>query len=235
MFKLDAVKLSPVIRVLALAAAAAAAAGETAKAERIEDLVQEWIDPNAGYAKTLAAGKKLEAALVDSIGSWWRTAGEVIATANVPETLKNEATETVESVQEAVAPTKPKPTLEYGEPLPPPPEIIWETPVDHVPSAGDVYLRVKRVQQSTTRGPVADISQLKYMHPDKGGHRMYNTANSKEEVIVSDEDLKSNYQLVVVADWWNPEMGGRRKTRRGRGKKRRTVKRRAKSLRRRRQ
>jgi hypothetical protein len=173
---------------------------------------------------TVAKGEELGAALADLFGE----AASVVSKAPIPDTLKADA---MEEVAEVVRPT-PAPT---PEPIPEPEEIMWTTPPEHVPSAGDVYSRVDRMATNSAGKQVPIISMWKYMRPEAGGkHRIYDAADSKKEIVISDEDLKSKYSLLETANWWATSMGGR-KTRRGRGKKRRTVKRRAKSLRRRRQ
>ncbi len=174
---------------------------------------------------TVAKGQELG----DAVASLFGEATAVISNAGIPETLVADAMEEVAQV------IHPAPTPEPYGPPPEPEEIIWATPVEHVPSAGDVYSRVDRTATNSVGKKVNVISMWKYMRPEAGGkHLIYDAADSKNELVVSDAELKSKYELLETPEWWNRKMGGR-KTRRARGKKRRTVKRRAKSLRRRRQ
>lgn len=172
---------------------------------------------------TIAEGEKFGAAVMDLFAE----TAAVIGKAPIDDTLKADAMEEVAEVVTPTATPTPTPTPE--------PEMRWETPAEHTPSAGDVYSRVDRVAINSAGKEVPIISMWKYMYPDEGGYRMYDAANSKVEIVVPAAEMKSNYKLLEIAPWFSESMGGRRKTRRGRGKKRRTVKRRAKSLRRRRQ
>lgn len=207
----------------------AAQKAQPTKAESIRSLLSEWMDPDTGLEKTVATGKKLEAAVADRVNSWFSQAAAVVTAAPISDDLKDDAIEEIEQV------VRPSPTpYPYGpEPDEPkePGRWVGKNLPDHVPSVGDVYTRLDKKLPSATRGEVRDYSMWKYMRPDKDGHKMYDATDSKKEIIVSDADLKANYRLLEIANPTAETLGGR-KTRRG--KKRRTVKRRAKSLRRRR-
>ena len=211
----------------------AAQKAQPAKAESIRSLLSEWMDPDTGLEKTVATGKKLEAAVADRVNSWFSQAAAVVTAAPISDDLKNDAIEEIEQV------VRPSPTpYPYGpEPDEPKEPGRWVNergiPPGYVPSIGDVYARLDKKLPSATRGEVRDYSMWKYAGLNKDGkHIVYDAADSKKEITVSDADLRSNYQLFERGDWRKETLGGR-KTRRG--KKRRTVKRRAKSLRRRRQ
>ena len=258
MFKLNWWRAAAVITALFLVRTV-----QPVKAESVRTLLGEWLDPNTGLQETVAKGEKLEAAVVDRMSSWFSRATAVITdapinadikaaalrAAGVPAAGAEEARRAAEAEtapptaaipqQEAVVPVEPT-----SDPYGPPPEYetgdrgrwVGKNLPDHTPSAGDVYTRMEKRQISATRGEVRDYSMWKYMRPAADGkHILYDATDSKKEITVSDEELKDDFRLLEIANPIEPEMGGRRKTRRARGKKRRTVKRRAKSLRRRRQ
>ena len=89
-----------------VAALMAVQKAQPTKAESIRALLADWMDPDSGLEKTVATGKKLEAAVADRMGSWFRQAASVIAAAPIAEDLKDDAMEEVQQV------VRPSPTPE---------------------------------------------------------------------------------------------------------------------------
>lgn len=212
----------------------AAQKAQPTKAESIRSLLSEWMDPDTGLEKTVATGKKLEAAVADRVNSWFSQAAAVVTAAPIAEDLKVAAQEEIKDVERVV---RPAPTLyPYG---PPPEENVFDRtwaaaanpPAD--PQPGFIYSRIDRTATNAVGQQVPVQSMWRYVKRDKNGLVLSSLANSKQTVTVTREELDDNYKYFYE-DKDRLLVAGR-KTRRARGKKRRTVKRRAKSLRRRRQ
>lgn len=85
----------------------AAQKAQPAKSESIRALLSEWMDPDSGLEKTVATGKRLEAAVADRVGSWFRKAAAVVTAAPITDDLKESAQADVAAFQET-----------YGTPVP---------------------------------------------------------------------------------------------------------------------
>ncbi len=217
-----------------LAALLAAQKAQPANADiaRVVSAFNAWTSEGT-LSGTVAKGEELG----DALASLFGEVTEVINKAPISETLKADA---MEEVAEVVRPT-PTP-YPYGPPPVADSEIeenwmdrAWaaaENPPPD-PKQGFIYTHVDRTATNSVGKKVPVISMWRFVERGNDGIVLSSLADSNQTRVVTRKELDDEYKYLYE-DKDRLLVAGR-KTRRARGKKRRTVKRRAKSLRRRRQ